>query len=595
MRYKGNEPAKKLHPYNVKYIVNPTQDALREFAMKSSPNMLVSYYKNLNKITRNKARMAKRTYIIDDPVNKDQYSSRVIDPEKAQLLVNHQREYIENKGNLIELQGYIGLGEKATAVQFLFTPDGANIAGMQQVLLFPREDVETEKQLAAPFQPVFRLVFTAECKAPQMEGEQAILVDLKNYTTYVIGPDYFGESKKGELRMLNDYMYQKGALVLHAGAKKVKVGDEVFSIGILGLSGTGKTTTTFSKQGELTQPIQDDMITLWEKGYISITENGCFAKTYGLKEESEPTIYNGTINPNAWLENVYQDKDGFFDFSKGILTTEDVKLYKDTLIFTGAPRENIEKYINGEVKAEDVVDKWGVPKDGWDFVVWTQNGRSIIPMYAIQDAADLHNIPPIKYLGMLNRDEGSDAAMPGIIKFASPAQAAGYFMLGETTKTSAAGKERGRTRSPFTQPFFPRQMGLQADRFRKLLATMPNVITWLMNTGFVGGDANDVKAGTALKVKIRHSSAMIEAMISNNIKWKKDPDFGYFIVDIAALENAELISKVPKEILNPRVFFEKNNKMDIYKRWIATLNKEREEYLKSYKLPQEIIDSVILK
>ncbi len=30
-----------------------------------------------------------------------------------------------------------------------------------------------------------------------MPGGQAIIVDLDNYVTYIMGADYFGESKKG--------------------------------------------------------------------------------------------------------------------------------------------------------------------------------------------------------------------------------------------------------------------------------------------------------------------------------------------------------------------------------------------------------------
>ncbi len=593
MNYKSEKPYKNLHPYKVDYITNPSQDELKKLALEYSPNMLISRYKNLNKITRNKSRKAQWTYIIEDEKNSGNYSSKIISTENAGELCEIQRKYIEEKKKLIELQGYVGMGKRAVPIQFLFSPDGANIAGMQQVLLFPREEIETKDELAKPFKPELRLVFTAECPAPKMVGEQAILVDLKNYITYVIGADYFGESKKGELRLLNDYMYQKGGLVLHAGAKMVKVKDDVFSMTILGLSGTGKTTTTFSKQGELTKPIQDDMVTLWKNGEISITENGCFAKTYGLKRENEPVIYDGTINPNAWLENVYQDENKEFDFSKDALSPTDVKFYKDILISIGEDEKNINDYISEKVKATDVIDRWGVPKDGWDFTVWTQNARSIIPMYAVKDAADLHNIPKVKFMGILNRDEGADAAMPGIIKFASPEQAAGYFMLGETTKTSAAGKERGKTRSPFTQPFFPRRMELQPDRFAELVATMPDVATWMMNTGFIGGDAVDVKEGKALKIKIRHSSAMLEAMISDNIKWKKDPDFGYNIVDVDSPENKFLLDLVPVEILNPILFFKKNKKMNEYKNWVKTMNTDRKIFLKKFNVSEKIIETVV--
>ncbi len=579
--------------YKVKRIVNPSQKELRELALKYSHPILRSAYGNLDRITRFKARMAKYTYVIAPESDRDKYSHNIIDAEKAKELIERQKRYIESKEFLIEIQGYLGLGEKAVPVLWLFTPESANIAGMQQVLAFPREEVETPEQLKEPFKPKLTVVYTSGFIVEDMPGKMAVVVDLENYINYVMGSDYFGESKKGALRLLNDYVYQLGGLVFHAGAKAVKIGDRVVTMAIMGLSGTGKTTTTFSKQGELTQPIQDDMISLWPDKQINVTENGCFAKTYGLKPETEPVIYKGTVHPDAWVENVYMNEDGTYDFSKDILSPEEVARWKDILIATGAPPENVEKYIKGEVKAEDVVDRYLVPKDGWDFVVWTQNGRSIIPMSIIEDAADLHNIPPLKYIGILNRDEGHDAATPGIVKFASAAQAAGYFLLGETSKTSAAGKERGKTRSPFTNPFFPRRFSLMAERYLELTSDMPDLVAWMMNTGYVGGDALDEKAGRALKVKIRHSSAMLEAMLRGAIKWAVDPDFGYYIVDVDAPENAELLEKVPAEILQPRLLFQKQGRLAEYEDWVRRMKKERREFLESLGTSEEIIKAVV--
>ncbi len=590
------KPYEELYPYNVKYITNPTQSELRKMALKHTPATLKSRkYGNIDKIARNKARMAKYTYIVDDEKNAPLYSHNVISPDKARKLIEKAHKYIEEKGVLIEIQGYYGLDPKyAVGIQMLYDLEGANVAGMQQILSFPREMVETEDELKKPFKPLFRLVYLPGLKVPEMPGNQAIIVDLDSYTTYVLRADYFGESKKGILRMLCDYVYQKGGLVLHAGAKAVKVGDKEYTLAVLGLSGTGKTTTTFSKQGDVTKPLQDDMVILWPDGNMSITENGCFAKTFGLKKETEPVIYEGTINKDAWLENVYIDiETGEYDFSKEALTPEEVTKMKDILILTGAPEENVEKYIRKEVKFEEVVDEYGIPKDGWDFVVWTQNGRSVIPMSAIKDAGDLTNVPPIKFFGILNRDEGKDAATPGIVKFASPEQAAGYFMLGETTKTSAAGKERGKTRSPFTQPFFPRHHRLQAIRFVELLPKFPQMVLWMMNTGYVGGDALDEKSGKALKVKIRHSSSMLEFMIRDKIVWKKDPDFGYYIVDVDHPANKELLELVPSEILNPVLLYEKQGRMDEYRNWVERIKKEREEFLRKYEIPEEIIKAVL--
>jgi len=577
-------------PFDVEYIENPTQPELRELAIANTPCVQQTAVGSINKVSRNKARMAGYTYIID---TQDRWSHQLIDPDKARGLIERQAKYIADKGKLIAIDGYVGLGEGAFGTTWLYTPEGANIAGMQQILAFPRSDVETEEQIAAPFEPVFRLFYTPDLKLDDMPGGQAIIVDMENWTTYVMGADYFGESKKGILRMLNHYVYQKGGLVLHAGAKAVTDSDgSKLTMTIMGLSGTGKTTTTFSKQGDITEPIQDDMVALWPHGALSITENGCFAKTDGLSLETEPVLFTATSGPEAWIENVFLEADGSFHFTKSVLSVDDVTRLRDILVGTGANAENVDKYISGEVKVDDVVDSHGIPADGWDFVVWTQNGRSIVPMSSIPEAADLHDIPRVKSMGILNRDEGYDAAMPGIVRFTSPEQAAGYFMLGETSKTSAAGKDRGKTRSPFTQPFFPAKHGLQAKRFAELAATMPGVTMWLMNTGYIGGEANDAKENKALNIKIRHSSAMLEALLSEKIKWKIDPDFGYEIVDVDAAENADLVAKVPAEILDPRRFYDGRGRHADYEQWVSHMKEARMDFLKKFDVSDAIVEAI---
>jgi phosphoenolpyruvate carboxykinase (ATP) len=575
-------------PYDVAYVENPSQAELRELALAHTPACERTAVGSINKVSRNKSRVAHYTYVIStDP---GAWSSQVIDPAKARELIARQDAYIEQKGKLIAIDGYVGLGKKAYGATWLYTPEGANIAGMQQILAFSREEVEGE--VVGQFQPCFRLVYTPDLFLDDMPGRQAILVDMESWTTHVIGADYFGESKKGILRMLNHYVFQEGGLVLHAGAKAVtKPGGQKLTMTVMGLSGTGKTTTTFSKQGDLTEPIQDDMVCLWPHGEITVTENGCFAKTEGLSPESEPIIYEGTTSADAWIENVYVDEHGKPDFFKTKLTPSEVERVRELLVATGSSAENIAKYVSGEVSLEDVVDAHGVPKDGWDFVVWTQNGRSIIPMSSIPGAADLHQIPAVRSMGILNRDEGKDAATPGIVRFTSPEQAAGFFMLGETSKTSAAGKERGKTRSPFTQPFFPATFGLQAKRFAELAATMQGVDMWLMNTGYIGGDVRDEKAGKALKVKIRHSSAMLEALLSQSIVWKRDPDFGYDVVDVDAPQNAGLVELVPREILEPRRFFEGAGRADEYRGWVEAMKTQRRAFLERYQVDPKIIEA----
>ena len=582
-------PPHDLRPFAVTYHSNPSQAELRALALAHTPYVFETNTGSLVKVTRNKARMAKYTHVVAPAAHADRYSHQLMSRERADELIARQRAYIEEKGALIEVQGFQGLGARAVGVQWLYTLEGANIAGMQSVLRFPVADVLGPDE---PFQPAFQIVYTPNLFLDDMPGRQAIIVDLANLRTHIIGPDYFGESKKAALRMLNELSYQNGGLTLHAGAKLVHVGESDVTMTIMGLSGTGKTTTTFSKQGSLTQPIQDDMVTLWPGGELSITENGCFAKTFGLTEAAEPTIYRGTVSADAWLENVYLEADGSPDFFKEDLSPADVARLREALVGTGAPAENVDRYIAGEVSIADVCDAQGVLHDGWDFVRWTANGRSIIPMARVDDAADLHAIPPVHSMGILNRDEGRDAATPGIVRFTSPAQAAGYFMLGETTKTSAAGKEVGKTRSPFTQPFFPRAFGLQAGRFSELAATMPAVDLWMMNTGYVAGDQRSVAAGVGFKVKIRHSSAMLEALLADRIVWRRDPDFGYELVDVDAPENAALLDVVPLAILDPSRHFADQGQAELHRAWVAQMKRERRAFLEGYGVDPAITAAV---
>src|SRR5919108_6487543 len=180
----------------------------------------------------------------------------------------------------------------------------ANIAGMQQKLYFSRDDEQ---------EPDVQVIYTPGLEAPGSPGGRVIAVDLDASVTRVLASDYFGESKKGGLRMWNDIVYGRGGLALHAGLKVIPTdaGEKVFMI--IGLSGTGKTTTTFTTQNG-SRPVQDDFVGLMPGGTTYGTENGCFAKTFSLDPDFEPNIYNAVVRPDAYLENVYQDDAGKVNF-----------------------------------------------------------------------------------------------------------------------------------------------------------------------------------------------------------------------------------------------------------------------------------------
>ena len=142
------------HPYAVKTITDPSQEELVALALEHTPATRQTAQNNVVKVAKNKARKAQWTYVIAPEADAEQYSCKVIDRELADALIGRQRAYIEEKGQLIEVRGFIGLGARAVATQWLYTIEGANIAGMQSILSFPISDVLEDGE---EFTPTLRL------------------------------------------------------------------------------------------------------------------------------------------------------------------------------------------------------------------------------------------------------------------------------------------------------------------------------------------------------------------------------------------------------------------------------------------------------
>jgi phosphoenolpyruvate carboxykinase (ATP) len=285
---------------------------------------------------------------------------------------------------------------------------------------------------------------------------------------------------------------------------------------IIGLSGTGKTTTTFTKQNN-SSPVQDDFVALMPAGKIYATENGCFAKTFALNEKDEPTIYHAVTSTHAYLENVSQNDANELDFY-------------DTS--------------------------------------YTQNGRAVVRMEDIAGAMDAREIKSADFLLILNRN---DNIIPGVAKL-NRHQAAAYFMLGETRGTSAGGAaEAGKfLRVPGTNPFFPLKHAQQGNRFCELLESSPMDV-YLMNTGRVGGRDEDERSK---KVRIQHSSAIVKGIAEGTIEWEDDSDFGYQVAaGVPGIEGDDL------EILQPRKLYERQSRLDEYNQMVERLKGERREYM----------------
>lgn len=453
---------------------NPTQQELRDWALDLMPNIVETEFGNLVYKARIKSRLGASTFFVsDEPTGKPTISRAEADEWAAK-----QDAYIAEQ-DMVLIEGYIGPDDGfRTAARMYIEKRNANIAGMQQQLYFPPDGA---------FTPEFTVIYTPNLSAPGKQNDCLITVDLENWVTRVYGSDYFGESKMGGLRMWNKLMYEQGGLAMHSGAKTFPAdqtpdGDEHLAL-IIGLSGTGKTTTTFRNvKGSL--PVQDDFIALMPGGDIITTENGCFAKTFGLDPSDEPTIYAGATSPEAWLESVSVSPDGKVDFF-------------DTN--------------------------------------YTANGRCTFRLAGIRHR-DPRKLPKARYLFILNRNEN---LIPAVAKL-KPEQAAYYFMLGETKGTSAGGAaEAGKNlRVPGTNPFWFENDSSQGNRLLELLEST-DLDVYLFNTGSVGGPEGHEQSK---KVRIPDSAAVQEGIVNGTIDWIEDPDFGYLVASsIPGIDDEELL------------------------------------------------------
>ncbi len=382
------------------------------------------------------------------------------------------------------------------------------------------------------------------------EKDRQILVFPEVGVTYVLGSDYYGEAKKGFLRMAMWAAKQKGMLGVHAGAKIVKAIDKTgklrkYSMILFGLSATGKTTHAchnhgLMEDGEGQEIVQDDVVFIRPDGSALGPERGFYLKTGYLDPKVQPILYRAAISHKTIFENVMVDYLGNVSFDNTTLT---------------------------------------------------ENSRGIIQRDDLgADKSETVNLPPLEELdGMIVVFITRRNTVVPIISKLTVEQAAAAFMLGESIETSAGDPSRAgeSVREVGTNPFIIGDEAVDGNWFYKFVKKHSDKVQcYLLNTGGVGeireGKERNVKQ-VVLRTEIPETAAMIRGILRNTVEWQKDPYFG---TSIPKRVNGIQMTKF--DLAN---FYSEEKIRD----YVDKLKKERFEWLSSFEnLDQAMIQTLKL-
>jgi len=363
-------------------------------------------------------------------------------------------------------------------------------------------------------------------------SEKKTLVFPESGLTLCLGSDYKGENKKAMLRQVMYWAKQQGNLGLHAASKIMRVhrGRKLRDFGFLlfGLSATGKTTLSchphWLHHPERVVIRQDDVVILKSNGSAVGTEESFYMKTEGLDPSSQPLLYAAAISPRAILENVHVDPE-----------TSKVDFFDTTL---------------------------------------TSNGRAMVKRRDIAFTDNEIDLEKVDFIIFINRRYD---VLPPVVRL-TPEWAAAAFMLGESVETSAgdpaqAGKA---LRVVGTNPFIVGPQDEEGNIFLNILRNNPDIQSFILNTGRVGG------MDRGRKITVRDSAKIMEMIAKDGIAWKKDEFWGYEVpVKIPGLElnQFDLSNYYPEEQIQKLSEDLKQERLD----WLS----------KFHSLNQDIINAIM--
>jgi phosphoenolpyruvate carboxykinase (ATP) len=327
-----------------------------------------------------------------------------------------------------------------------------------------------------------------------LETNRQILVFPRLGITYVLGTDYYGEVKKGFLRMAMWQAKQQNMLGLHAGTKLLTARDRQgklrrYGVILFGLTATGKTTHSchdhgLTAKGESAKVLQDDVVFLRSDGSAFGTERGYYVKTEGLDTDAQPALYRACTNPHTLLENVMVDYEGNVHFDEDCLT--------------GNGRAMVRREDLGRDQVARGIDLPRLSDLDGLIIAFITRRNTVVP----------------------------------IVSRLSPEQATGAFMLGESIESSGSDPRKAgqSVRVVGTNPFLIGDEAQEGNWFHNFLKTHGDKVQcYLLNTGGIGeiralgeNGMSLVKQGVT-RVQIEEMASIIRGIARGNIEWTNDP------------------------------------------------------------------------
>jgi phosphoenolpyruvate carboxykinase (ATP) len=519
------------HKLNVLY---PTPVQLRQMAEQYGTR---TKFGNYNFVSSVKNRSAGLTVYVGSP----EVMQPVLNPKQTEILKNLP-------GTMKELREYIDKAPFVSTKRTMgdnphFTPNCTLYVSTQrkEMVRLAYMICQTLFEPGKGTGPDEKIIYIPEWQ----EKDRQILVFPEIGVTFVLGTDYYGEAKKGFLRMAMWYAKQRGMLGLHAGAKIVKARDtrtgkiKKYSMLLFGLTATGKTTHTchdhgLNGEGEGIEIAQDDVVFLRPDLSVLGTERGFYLKTEGVSLDIQPLIYGAVTKPDAIFENVMVDYLGNVYFSDETLT--------------GNGRGIMQRDDFGSFKAKSV------------------------------------NLPPVSELdGIIVIFITRRNTVVPIASKLTFEQAAAAFMLGESIETSGSDPKRAgeSVREVGMNPFIVGSETEEGNRLYEMIKKYPDQTQcYLLNTGGVGELVEKNEDGTktvkrkVLRVAIDEMAAIIRGIARGSIEWQPEPHFGTMVpkkvegadmskFDLSNFYSKEEIEKYVAELKRERVaWLEKFSELD---------------------------------